>query len=470
MCARLFFPLILIFSVFQAFPSVFEGMEPAYANQELIFKSLSDPVTKNETELFRVKIKPDGSFSFEADLKNTTFGFCEFGVYRGLIILEPGKNKLRLKLPPFKEKTSAETRNPYFKPSVLWMKTESGVENETNSLVLKFESRFNQLTDKYFNQLYIRQSKIVLDSVKNILSGEFSKYANPLFNEIKNFKIKILEAEVNRASQEKILNGIEANTFSFLNPAFIDLIDRVFANKLSFEANSVKGGSLQAAVNKKDISFVKKFVSEKYGLTSGMADFMLLKLFYDAFYSGQFSKTAILAMFDAPLFLQNTDPEIPAFAKAIKQKLLFLLPGTKAPEICLANLDGTLCCSGKSQKPTYLMFADLDIQVCREHLKYLETIGEKYKANLDIFIVLKNPGKETAQKFFSEYKIPGIKVIDTPENKFSAVYKVRSYPSCYLLNEKHEVILSPAKPPLDGFEHEFARVLKNQYLQSRGQQ
>ncbi len=60
----------------------------------------------------------------------------------------------------------------------------------------------------------------------------------------------------------------------------------------------------------------------------------------------------------------------------------------------------------------------------------------------------------------SRHQIPGIMVTDTPHRKSGREYKVRSYPSAFLLDHQHRVILAPARTPLDGFEFQFEDMKK----------
>ncbi len=442
--------------------STITGFEPDYASRSISFYTYSDPITKKGVELFTIEIDHTGHFSKEVDLKKVVVCYADFDVYTTILVVEPSKN-IKIKLPPLKGKTYAEKKNPFFKPVKLWMKVEPGSDDEINTLCSSFENRFNFLTDKYFNQLYFRQSNAMLDSVANTLKGEFKEYLTPFFKNFALFKLKILEVEVLRKNQDNILHGFNPGSFSFNNPAFIDLVDRAFTNKLVFEANSVKGKEVSMEVGKGNLAFLKKLVKNKYGLTERMDDFIILKLLYDAYYSSRFSKRAILKMLDNEVFSKNKSIEIQEFAKSIKTKLLFLAPGTVATEICLEDFNRNTLCTNEGDNHKYILFADMELQICREHLKYLPVIAKKYNQKLDIFIIIENKKTEKIWGYLNEHKIPGTILFDEKQ-VYSDKYNVRLFPTCYLFNGKHEVVLAPAKPPLDGFEHQFGRLLQSEQI------
>jgi len=454
---------VFIFMNLQASPATIKGFEPDYAGQTLVFKTYTDPVTKNEQEFFSISIDKNGYFKKGINLGETAFCHADFGVYHGLLIVEPG-SEIKLRLPAFREKTLLESKNPYFKPAEIWLRVESDKENEINKLVSGLEKMYTELTNKYFNQLYFRKSQAHFDSVKTILNNEFSKYSHPVIKARLSFKLKILATDTGLADEHTVFKGIKPDNLTFYSPAFSGLLAQVFSNKLSFEANLVKGGRIKTAVETADVQFIKKYFQEKYSLVPEMAGLVLLKLFHDAYYTNQFSKQSILAMIGSPLFSAHPDIKTRGLATALKEKLLFLSPGSQAPVICLKSPEGQEQCSDKQDGYLYLIFADTEMLVCIEHLKYLSAIGPKFKGQLNFFIVAKNTGTEGIRNFFEENEIPGVKVIDNAENRVAASYKVRSYPAAFLLDENHNVVLAPAKNPLDGFESEFTSILRAEQI------
>jgi hypothetical protein len=459
---------ILIFlcslGLIKTYPATIEGFEPDYAGRILTFYTYSDPVLKNKNEAFRLVIDSKGNFRQEVKTDETLFCLSDFDIYRILMIVTP-ESSLKIKLPPLRKKALVESKNPFFKPVVLWIQVVGAKDGEVNELVSKLELKYNQLTNRYFNQLYYRNSTGYIDSVKIALETEFQGYNQPLLKRQVELKLKILESEINPASNQKIFKGISLPDYNITNPAFIDLFDMVFANKLTYEANSIKAEDLKKAINSSNLPQIKKFFCEKYNLNANVADYVVLKIIHDAYYSNQFSPKAILSMLDDKLFVENADKKIREIAAGVKQKLLFLSKGTMAPVICLNDLNEQPQCSNKLKENTYVLFADVEMKVCQEHLKYLASIALKFKSQLGIYIVVKNSDINAIKKFFSENEIPGIKVIEDFDNHFAGEYKVRSYPSAFLFDGNHKVMLAPAKNPLDGFEIEYAALLREKQME-----
>jgi peroxiredoxin len=201
-----------------------------------------------------------------------------------------------------------------------------------------------------------------------------------------------------------------------------------------------------------------------------MAELALLKMLHDAFYSGDFDKSSIQQMVKSTRFTSHKNQIIKEAAKNISEKITFLQPGSVAPTICLKNLEGQKTCTNQNNKKfKYIIFADTEMVVCREHLKYLPTIQQKFEKHLEIYIVLRKTGITEMQKFLSENKVPGVKLIDESD-EFIELYKVRSFPQCYLLDENHKVKFTAAKAPLDGFEQQFGGFIQQELFQRQRNQ
>lgn len=451
--------LLVLAVIFRALPAVIEGNEPDYAGTTLSFYRYSDPILKNQIEVFKLVIGPDGKFRREFNTNETLYLLSDFDVYRMMLIVEPQSN-LKIKLPPLRKKTLPESKNPYFKPIVMWAQAEAADTNEINRMVSSLEKSYNILTTKYFNQLYVLNSTAYIDTVRQLLANEFNPKALTVLDVQVQLKVKILEAEIKPELHKEIFRNLVLPPYAYVNPTFINLFDILFANKLSFEANSVKAADLNKAARSGDGVFIRDYFKTKYNLSPSLADYVALKVLHDAYYSNQFPKRAIISMLDNPVFLNETNLRGKELAGAIKQKLIYLSVGSQAPEICLPDLNGQVQCLDSLKGSRYLLFVDNQMLVCREQIKYLSAISEKFKGQPGFFIVFRNSDPGEIKKFLGENKIPGIKVLDTPENKYASIYKVRAYPSAFLLNEKNEVVLAPAKNPLDGFEIEFADLLR----------
>ncbi len=462
----LFFILIFLGRV--SFSAIIEGKDKTYAGKKLTFYFYSDPVTKEENQLFTLNFDAEGNYKTEIQITKTTFVFCEFGIYRGQFFLEPEKST-ELILPPLREKSFADQKNPFFEPVIFWFKIQN--DNGLNKKVSDFETEFNQLTGKYFNELYFRQSKEKYDSVVFLINQQFPNSGDAVFETHKNLSLKMLQTEVFRIEPEKSAGFIsDVNENYWTNPAFITLFEKIFTNRLSFDAKEIQGNEIKKAVAQSNFSILLEHVQKTYQIKGKTAELALLKMLHDGFYSGEFPENSILNLLNSEKFKNNSNKTIREIASNIGAKLVFLQPGTKAPVICLKDIDGNRKCTDeKTDKFKYLVFADNEMVVCQEHLKYLSRIDELFHKNLEIILVMRHTDLIEMKMFLDKNKIPGLQLIDETGDIIRE-YKVKSYPSCFLLDESHNVVFDNVKSPLDGFEQQFGSFLQKELFERQRNQ
>ncbi|MCD6354390.1 MAG: hypothetical protein J7L95_02470, partial [Prolixibacteraceae bacterium] len=252
---KLFLFFLLVLSGTQpAWSTIITGTNDQYAWQKLDFFCYADPVTQQKKFLFSLEFDGTGHCKTTVATTKTIFAFADFGIYRGMLFLSPDKN-VELKLPPLRKKSFADKKNPFFKPVNFWFDTQN--KADLTNQVSHFETAFNKLTNQYFNQLYFQQSRTIYDSVTNRLNSNFRSIASPVFLAHKKLMLKSLEMDVLRLKAEEVSAIFTTiDTAFWTHPAFISLFEKVFANKLSFEAKELKGTRLKKAVANGNAGFL----------------------------------------------------------------------------------------------------------------------------------------------------------------------------------------------------------------------
>lgn len=441
---------------------------PEYAGKKLDFYKYADPVTKKTELVFSMQFDASGKSEASVNTATTSYVFSDFGVYRGMLFLEPNKI-INLKLPPLREKSFADQKNPYFAPLSFWFVSES--KEHLNDQISGLTQITNQLTDKYFNELYFSHSKETFETINYQIDTKYPDTSSETFNTHKKLTIKLIEVEAFRLKPEKysaIFSSLSQNHWN--QPAFINLFEKTFEGQLSFTAQSINGQEVKNAVNQSDMSFLLKFIQQKYQVSGQVTDLALLKMLYDAFYSGYFSSSSIKTLVKNKRFTQNSNQIIKKTSANILERFNHLQKGTEAPVICLNDLDGNKKCTNKnSDKFKYLVFADTEMVVCREQLKYLTNIEERFQEYLEIFVIHRDTDKSAIKKFLDENKIPGTNLIDDGNTVISK-YNVKSFPLCFLLDENHKIKFQNAKAPLEGFEQQFGSFLQQELFQRQRNQ
>ena len=445
--------------------TIIRGQNKEYSGKELRFYKYSDPVTREKINLFSLKADHEGRFKTEINISTTTCLYCDFGIYRGILILEPEKTT-DLLLPPLREKSFTESKNPYFEPVEFWFLTSN--RDQLNDQISEYDTELNKMTDKNFTNLYLNQSKDAFDSLKINMDKIFHSESSEIFNVHKQLKLKAVEMDVLRQSPWELSETFNSvNKIYWDQPSFLELFDKTFANKLSLELGVVNNEDIKLAAFNANTGFFINLAENKYKLKGPIKYLALLKMFHDVFYSGEIPEKAIIKMISSGYFSDNKENRIRTISANLLKKLKFLNPGYAAPVICLKNTDGErVCTDTENGKYKYLVFADTEMVICREKLKYLQKIEETFSKHLDIIVIIKKSDLIEMKIFLDRQQIPGIHLVD--ENGiFSETYRIKSFPQCFLLNEKHHIVFKQAKAPLDGFEQQFGNFLQKKLFEAK---
>lgn len=439
-----------------------------YAGKSIVFYQWDDPITNSMSKAFKMQLDAKGFCSVDINIEKLEYFFSDFGVYRGMLLVEEGKT-LELKLPPLREKTFVDEKNPYFQPISFWFITEDG--NHLNDRISEFEQQLNVFSDKHFNELYLQQSRTVFDSLSIILTEFVNKYPDKALEVHKNLQLKMLESDVFRLRPESFTSVFENIDSRFwLHPAFMDALNKTFDRQLNFSARAIGGDRLRKIIATEDLTALLEFIGNKYEISGKSVEIVALKMLHDGFYSDEFNQQNIKNLVRNTRFTNNKTGIIKVTSTNLIEKFDFLSVGSIAPPVCLKNLEGEKLCSDEGKdKFKYIVFADFETAVSREHLKYLSRIDELFRKNLDIFVVLRNTNLTNVQQFVDEQKLTA-EILPDINGDYIKEYKIRSFPQCFLLDENHHVVFENTKAPLDGFEQQFGSWLRNELFQRQRNQ
>ena len=464
-----FFSFVLVFfSLSQVFstPVKISGKAAEYANNSIKFNTLHDFVSEEKTELGIIRFDSNGNFSLNVEINETRLCFADFDGYHGMIYLEPGKT-YELMFPPKRTLSASQKRNPFAKPEPVWFGLINPSKSDLNLQIQQFEQAYSVLENKYFNQIFINQSRVLVDTVKLELDQEFPKSNSTYFEWHKQFRKGNLEFAQHQGKSADFMNTY----FSTAKPvyhlaAYVTLFNQVFLNYFNVLCIGPQGSEIKQLINNSKLQQLDSYFQTRLKFNQELSHLVLLKSIKDAYYSNQFSKASILKMLDQ-VKTQGWSTYEQQIARLISSKLTYLASGTFPPEINLKNLNGQkVKLSDFANSYIYLHFTDPQNPVCQQHLDALKTIASHYKEKLTIINVVQD------QKTFSNTK-NWAGIFTTSSSDQDESFQVKTYPTSFLIGKDGKLLLSPAQNPIDGFDRIFGQIVKSDYfkeLQQRNQQ
>jgi hypothetical protein len=433
------------------------GKAPEYALNSIPFNRLHDFISEEKIKLGIIRFNSDGTFNLEINLEETSLCFADFDGYHGMIYLEPGKT-YEILFPPKRNLTESQKRNPFTKPDPVWFGISALDKNELNFQIQQFEKAYANYENKYFDQIFINQSKILVDTVKHILDKEFSKTNFAFFELHKLYRKANLDFALNQGKSGEFLTtyfGTEKPKYNLA--AYATLFNQVFLNYFSSLSNSVNQNEIKNLINTSGVAKLDDYFQKKLHFNKDLSHWVLLKSMKDAYYSKQFSKASILKMLE---LIQSSDWSIyeKETAQLIRTKLTYLASGTIPPALVLKDLNGkNINLSDYKNNYIYLHFTDPKNTICQQHLETLKTVAARYKEKLVIINVILN-----GSTFKNDKAWAGI--FTTTENNLEETYKVKTFPNSFLIGKDGKLLLSPAPNPIDGLDRQLGQIFKSDYF------
>ena len=434
-------------------PVKISGKAPGYSSNTIDLYTLHDFISEEKVKLGTLRFSSDGAFILTADITETNICLADFDGYQGMIYLEPGKS-YEIVFPTKQTLTEAQKRNPFVKPEPVWFGIVSPDKNDLNYKIQQFEQEYAKLESKYFDQIFISQTKSLVDTIKLILDNSFPKTNLPFFEAHKLFRKANLDFALNQGKTAEFMETYFSSHKPAYNlAAYAVIFNQVFTNYFS----RLNNPEINKEINSANLQKLDEYFQQKLHFNKELSHLVLLKSLNDAYYSKQFAKASVLKMLG-----QVKSPDWNAFeqetAQLISTKLVYLTSGTTPPAISLKNLNGQkVNLADYRNTYIYLHFTDPQNTICRQHLDALKSISARYKEKLIIINVISD-----GKGFRNENGWPGI--FATTETNIEASYKVKTFPNSFLIGKDGKLLLSPAPNPIDGLDRQIGQLLKSDYI------
>lgn len=444
-------------------PVKITGKAPDYAQNSIELYVLHDFITEEKIKLGTIRFDAQGLFEITFDLDQINLCYADFDGYQGLLYLEPGKN-YEVLFPPKRNLTPAQKRNPFTKPEPVWFGIKNPAENDLNILIQKFELGYSNYESRYFNQIFLKQSGAMVDTMKRLLDKDFPKSGNPFFEAHKTFRKANLEFALHQGKSAAFMESYFKTTKPMYNlSAYAVLFNQVFVNYFSHLDNSNQHTTVARMVNTADLQQLDNYFQEKLQFNKELSHLVLLKSLKDAYYSRGFSKASVIKMLDQIKDSNWSDFEKKT-ARLIREKLTYLASGTQPPALPLTDQAGrTIRFSDYPNTYIYLHFTDPANIICRQHLDALKKVAGNYKDKLVIINVISD-----LKNFKNESGWAG--VFTTTSSNIEATYKVKTFPTSFLIGKDGRLFLSPAPNPIDGLDRQIGQILKNDHIKEMQKQ
>lgn len=456
----LFF-LFLLNSTFASGLTIISGSDPDYAGSEILFYQYADPISEEKSKLFRLKFDENGNYYSTIQIEEVIHAFADLDSYAANIYLVPGKT-YELILPPRKKVTSSQRHNPFFKPEHIHLATKNSDKSELNRKIRAFEKAFQKTESRFFEQIYRKKSTAAVDSVQTILREKFTKGPDSFFEDYKFYRLAFAEYALHQGKNENFIQKYFNNhQVNFMLAPCKNLFNRIYTNFFSQLTSSVDGDQFRKLLASSDLLQIESYLKKNHYLNSEIARLVVLKSVYDAFHQGQFSQKSLLSIL-TKIQAGSWSASHQAIAQRLEKKLTHLLPGTKAPALSMTDLKGKKI-TLNYDKLTYLHFTRISNPICRQHLDALKKLPDVVKNDVNILNLILEEEKQQTEQVSNQNWIGQFFVIT---DEVAELWKVKNFPTSFLIDESGKLVYSPANNPLEGFDRQIGSFLHRRHIEN----
>ena len=450
---------ILCFSLYGQDVTI-SGNAPAYRGEKIEFFLSPNPVIQIDEPVGECFVDSAGDFFCELCIEKTCRVYVPLGIYRGYFYVIPG-NRYDLSLPPPKKKTIEQELNPYFKENLIHMGVLNEDKKGLNFLIQEFDELFYPLLNDAAINAYIHKTSDY-NSIIDTLNSLDDSAAVPFYYSYKKYNIELVKIISSGFSKEhKKLFSSAGLSLDYNNPSCVALINQVFNNYFSILARTKEGKRIYTCINRdRDYFSLLELVKNDLSASSdSLPELVILKSIFEGFYQGKFSNTGLFEILDS-LRVSTKIVAHRIFAKQIREDVTRLMKGFPAPDFALENTaDSITELNALKGKYVYLGFCSARSYPCMRQFRLLNELLKKFKNNLVIVIVMVDNDISVVKKFAKDYGFEGIVLIAGTRNDLLKQYKIKSYPTYYLINPDGNFLLSSAPTPEENFESIFRKIL-----------
>jgi len=445
-------------------------VDKRYKAKTLQFFYYTDYITFQDTVLVSALIDSNGYFKASFPLNSTRLIMANYGRKLLKIFVEPNKS-YHILLPEYKDKTIADSLNPYFEQEVYWLGLTDTSSVELNRQILRFLTQYNALLSKNFYMILQKGYRINLDTFYQRIDSMFGGINNNFLQNYITYKLAYLKFMSTKRNMQFITwQYFTHKPVLYNNPAYMELFNGLYHSFFQYYYNTSKGQRIYNDIAKgKSPYLIIKTLQNRYELQDDtLAEFIMLKGLYDGAYPSKladfsfFPREQILMTLDSVIYLSKIEIHR-NIAKQIKKKILYDFFKSKKTLKSLTFYDSDnkkMKFDFFKGKFNYIVFCDINNLPCKENFSLLQRLAEKKKNVLQVTAIFLKSQKQavedyfTANRFtFSYYFVDGIKHLNS--------CNISIFPTYILIDPYGKIIQNHAPAPTKDFEYYFNEILKN---------
>lgn len=436
------------------------GTNKTYANQKIDVYTCTDYIAGINTLVGSAVADSEGNFSINMDLTATCRVTLDLGRIRGVMYVDTAMS-YNIALPDFEPKNKGDLLNPYFEPFEIVLGVKSPRQSDINKYIDMFDYAYEDCVERNYLSLFKKTRQTEVDSIIDNMEKSFDTIPNEFFKTYRHYKYAWLKYVSYMRDWRYVSREYFDNCeVPYDNPAYMDLFNSMFTNFLEFYMNTREGERIFSdIVYAKSPKLAKQTLSNSLAVTNDtLQELVLLKAIHDALYDHDFPSSSLLITLDSIRLTTNVERHR-KIAQDIDQKNRVMRVGTMAPSFSLADTLGELHnIDNYRDKFVYVNFISIDNYACVQDLEQLRLLNEKTKEVMQVVSISIDEDFEKVKMYFRKRGYNWELLDYKNDPSVLERYKVRVFPSYYLVDVDGTLCMSPALSPSEDFEKRFRQI------------
>ncbi|MCF8346037.1 MAG: TlpA family protein disulfide reductase [Bacteroidales bacterium] len=472
-----FFPGLILLLLIYATTSlgqqtVLTGTAKQFADEHLIIRTVTNPVTGGSVVLDSLFITKNGDFRIELSQKESRWIFINSGIFRVSMFIRPGIG-YEIELPPKTIKSEADIRNPFFAPVFTHIRVlhefpldhpqALSDEYNLNALIFTFDTTIASANNKIRNARR-EHRELDADSLIRVIEERYLNDTSVYFRDYRKYRYGVIRINSRNVGLQYIYNHyLKSENPHPDNPAWFELFSEMYREFLFYYSRTEDGRHINYLVNRKqDVEALKDTLMKHPAIPDKkLAELIIIKECFDIYFKDYFYREALIMMLDTII----QDPEViehKFFAKEVKEYLTRLKTGQKPPDFYLPDQENIYrTIDDFNGKYVYLNFCTPDNYSCLKEFPFLKALSDRHEKYLSVVTVMVTKEHHEMTDFMSKNGYNWTALFYENNDELLHDYAVKAFPTSYLIDPNGLLIQSPATLATEGLEQQLFQIMRS---------
>ena len=460
MIRNLAFLFILIFFHISAYSQIeISGVFPGAENHELIIHGSADLVSNRQKILATEMINDTAGFSLDLPLKHRMPLTIEVGYYTFRFIAVPARHYVffsdTLKL--------QDIYRPFYNKMLLPCRMSESPGPEINQEIGAFDSKFNDFILANFGGIYQKRNIGIFRQIKEEMNRKADSMGNPFLKSYVDYKIASAEWAIAPQKKAWFFNTyIKDKPILYHNPEYIQFINSYFQDIPGLNNHFVHRDDLINGINHAEhySALLDSLGKDSLLRNEQLRELVLLNTLKTLFGQPAYSTFRMNSFLDQ-IHRESKFEQHRIIAENLKFELNDLRKGSDAKNFKLQSLSGdSLELEQLRGQPVYIGFFTTWSYACLAELEGMQKLVDSYGERVHFISIILDQKQDVARKLIAEKNYSWPFLFNGTQYALLADYRVKTFPSFILLNDRLQIVQYPAYKPSEVIEGEIKKLLK----------